>query len=411
MRKIPLLLAAAGLAGACSDGSTTGDPGSAAGSGAAGASSGSAGFSGASAGDGASGGVAARAGAGGGIAIPVGGTTGAGNGGNGGNGEVCATETASASLEPVYLAFAFDVSGSMGKGDYPWHDVKLKWEPVVAATRAFLEDPASAGLQASLTVFPNDEEEDERCDAERYTEPDVSMRELPSSAFGEALDAIREEDWRGGTPTLAVVDGVLSYIEEQAEEQPGRYAFVLVTDGYPQGCDDDEDDIEEVAELVGAVAGEVPTFVLGIKNPELTDEDGEEAPDTVSDLQSIAVAGGTETAYLIDTGDPTQTSSAFGQAVDRIRGAAISCNIAIPEPPGTRTFEKDKVIVSYASGATTTELSYDPECGRESAWHYDDLDDPTAVVLCEDACAQIQSDPNATLQVAFTCETVIDVPR
>src|SRR5690349_19260576 len=34
----------------------------------------------------------------------------------------CATIGATASLEPLHLVFAFDVSGSMGKGDEPWHD-------------------------------------------------------------------------------------------------------------------------------------------------------------------------------------------------------------------------------------------------------------------------------------------------
>jgi hypothetical protein len=404
---VAFLLGGAGFA--CSGGTSDGQPGTGgSGVGAASGSAGTGGFAGGGAGGGSSGASSRGGSAGTGIAIPVAGSAGAGTGGSG---EVCATQTASATLEPVYLAFAFDVSGSMGKGDYPWHDVTLKWDPVVAATRAFLEDPASGGLHASLTAFPNGEDEDERCDADRYTEPDVSMRELPSTAFGAELDAIREEDWRGGTPTRAAVEGVLSYIRAESEAQPGRYAFVLVTDGYPQGCDDDDDDIAEVGELVAAVADDIPTFVLGIKNPELVDEDGEMAPDTVSDLESIAVAGGTEIAYFIDTGNPAQTSAAFQAAVDRIRGAAISCSIPIPPPPGTRAFEKDKVIVSYTSGSAKTELEYDPDCAGEAAWHYDNVEEPTAVVLCEEACSTIQADPVATLEVAFTCETVIDVPR
>jgi hypothetical protein len=343
------------------------------------------------------------------LSIPVAGVGGAG--GSGGGGEVCATETASAELEPVYLAIAFDVSGSMGKGDYPWHDATLKWDPVVAATRAFLEDPVSAGLQASMTVFPADADEDERCDPATYEEPDVAMTELPSTIFGETLDAIREDDWRGGTPTLAVVSGVLTSMQTYAEDHPGRYALVLVTDGYPQSCDDDEDDIEEIAEMVAGVADEIPTFVLGIRNPPLTDEDGEMAPDTVSDLVSIAEAGGTETAYLIDTGNPTQTSADFQTAVDRIRGAAISCNIAIPTPPGGRVFEKEKVIVSYTTGSGTTELHYDATCAGANGWHYDDIDNPKSVVLCDSTCGAVQADVQATLAVAFTCEVVIEVPR
>lgn len=362
----------------------------------------------------ATGGTGGTAGSGG-----VGGTTiiiagmggGAGTAGTGGDPNVCATEMATAELEPVHLAFAFDVSGSMGKGDYPWHDATLKWDPVVAATRAFFEDPASAGLHASLTAFPIDADEDERCDAASYAEPDVPMTTLPSTDFGAALDDIREDDWRGGTPTLAAVNGVLSFIDEYSADNAGRYVLVLVTDGYPQSCDDDDDSIDAVAEAVAAVAEEIPTYVIGVANPPLTDEDGEEAPDTVSDLTRIAEAGGTESAFLIDTGDPQKTSADFQTAVAKIRGVTISCNLAIPAPPNGRTFEKDKVIVAYRGGASSSDLKYDPECDDAMGWHYDNVADPSEVVLCEDACAEVQAASDATLTVSFTCETVIDVPR
>lgn len=348
-------------------------------------------------------------GVGGSSVIGVGGAAGSGVSGAAGSEEVCATATAAATLEPVYLGFAFDVSGSMGKGDYPWHDVTLKWDPVVAATRGFFEDPASKGLLASLTAFPIDADEDERCDPESYTSPDVPMTDLPSSAFGEALDAIREDDWRGGTPTLAVVTGVLSTLDAYRADHPGRYALVLVTDGYPQSCDDDS--IELVEDAVRAVAAEIPTYVIGVKNPPLVDEDGEEAPDTVTNLGGVAEAGGTETAFIIDTGDPAQTSVDFQAAIEKIRGAAIACNLAIPEPPDRRTFEKDHVVVSTTSGTTTTDLTYDASCAVAGAWHYDDVDAPTEVVLCPATCAQVQADAQAALSVGFTCQPVITFPR
>src|SRR6185312_5549234 len=156
----------------------------------------------------------------------------------------CAKQTSRATRQPVYLEFAFDVSGSMGKGDKPWHDRKLKWEPVVAATKAFFEDAKSVGFSAALTFFPA---QDERCDRASYQAPDVGMQPLPSTKFGEALDAIGMEDWRGGTPTLYVAQGIFDQIELEQKDHPGRYALVLVTDGYPQDCDDNS--ISAVAEL------------------------------------------------------------------------------------------------------------------------------------------------------------------
>lgn len=323
---------------------------------------------------------------------------------------VCATARARAELLPFHLAFAFDVSGSMGKGDEPWHDRALKWEPVVQATRTFFEDDASDGLFASLTFFPVDGDEDERCDAARYDAPDVPMRALPSDAFWEAIAAVEpkaEGDWRGGTPTLFAVEGLAASIRSYREDHPGRYAIVLVTDGYPQGCDDDADTVGAVVAAVAAALQDedVETYVIGVANPPL---DG--APDTVSDLHAVASAGGTNQAFLIDTGEPAATTSAFGAAVSAIRGRAITCALPIPSPPDGRAFDKRAVAVTYASaGGAPTTLRYDPACGAPLSWHYDDPASPTAIALCDEACSTIQADPAAELGVAFACEPLLTV--
>nr|WP_234024025.1 vWA domain-containing protein [Sorangium cellulosum] len=334
-------------------------------------------------------------------------TTSSGSTGPGGDG-VCATQTATAGLQPVYLSFAFDVSGSMGKGDKDWHDKALKWDPVVAATKQFFADPASEGLSASLTFFPD---QTDKCESLSYTTPDVPPTLLPSQAFGAALDAIDPQtssDWRGGTPTVPVMEGTIAFIEAQSQSTPGKYAIVLVTDGYPQGCDDAIDTVPAVVAVADAAfAKGIPTYVIGVANPPISG-----APDTVSDLQQIAAAGGTNEAVLIDTGDPSQTAAAFKAAVDRIRSASVSCTMAIPPAPDGGTFDKEKVRVLYtASGANApTELTYDQTCATEDAWRYDDPANPTQIVLCGSACATVQADLNAVLNVDFTCESVIQVP-
>ena len=145
---------------------------------------------------------------------------------------------------------------------------------------------------------------------------------------------------------MFVVRGTHAFVEGYREDNPGRFAIVLVTDGYPQGCDDADDTIEAVvSEVEAARATDIATYVIGVANPPIDD-----APDTVSDLHAIAEAGGTEQAFLIDTGDPGQTASAFNAAVDRIRETAITCTLDIPDPPDGRTFDKEKVAVHYRSG-------------------------------------------------------------
>ncbi|WP_437321178.1 vWA domain-containing protein [Sorangium sp. So ce385] len=336
---------------------------------------------------------------------------GPGGGGTGGEGGACATETAKADLEPVYLAFAFDVSGSMGMGDDPWHDKSLKWDPVVAATKQFFSDPLSEGLNASLRFFPSEGDTDTKCDADTYTTPEVPMTPLPSPAFAEAIDAITpetESDWRGGTPTLFVMQGTISYVEAQRETTPGKYAIVLVTDGYPQGCGSRYNQISLVAdEASSALSNNIPTYVIGVANPPI-----QGAPETVEDMDDVAVAGGTDHAYLIDTGNPAATSAAFKAAIDAIRGAAVSCTVEIPRAPDGRTFDAQKVRVTYTSGdGDPTALAYDQECAAENAWRYNSPENPTQIVLCDSTCATIQADPKAALGVDFTCEDVIEIPR
>ncbi|WP_437291245.1 vWA domain-containing protein [Sorangium sp. So ce406] len=371
-------------------GSSPGDGGGAGGGGAASASGGSAGDGGSPD-----------------IGGPGPGSSGTGDGNPTGGDGTCASQTAAASLQPVYLAFAFDVSGSMGKGDKDWHDKALKWDPVVDATKQFFADPGSEGLTASLTFFPAD---DDKCSTDTYTTPDVPPTPLPSDAFAAAIDEVEPEtsdDWRGGTPTSWVMRGTSAFIEAQRAQTPGKYAIVLVTDGYPQGCDDDSDTIDAVvADAQEALASNVLTYVIGVANPPLPG-----AQDTVSSLDKIAAAGGTEEAVLIDTGDPSQTTAAFKAAVERIRSASVSCTLGIPPAPDGRTFDKEKVRVNYTSGSNTpTSLPYDQSCATADAWRYDEPANPTQIVLCGGTCAAVQADLAAALSVDFTCESVIEVP-
>jgi hypothetical protein len=318
----------------------------------------------------------------------------------------CAQVSTGVGLLPVHLAFAFDVSGSMGKGDEEWHDKTLKWDPVVQATRSFFEQPQSSGIFASLTFFPADGDEDERCDANAYAEPDVPMTPLPSTRFGAAIDAIEpesEDDWRGGTPTLFVMRGTRDLVTAQRADQAGNYAIVLVTDGYPQGCDDEDDSIDAVvAEAQGAARDGVRTYVIGVANPPIDD-----APDTVSDLHEIASAGQTQRAYLVDTGSPTATVSAFSAAVQAIREQSASCAIAIPDPPNGEQFDRQKVAVSYQSGGSQIELGYDAACAGVRAWRYDDPAAPTRIELCPSTCDEVKQDPQAALEILFACDTLI----
>jgi hypothetical protein len=317
-----------------------------------------------------------------------------------GAGGACAATSTQAQLRPVYLAMAFDVSASMGKLDKPYHDPALKWEPVVAATTTFCADPQSSGIHASMTFFPIDGGTDARCAAGSYGAPDVPMTKLPSGDFATAIQAVTPASpagWRSGTPTLAVVQGSFAQVAAiQPADAAGRYALVLITDGYPQGCDDDS--ISSVVDAVSPMAASIPTYVIGLTNPP-------PGPDTVSNLDAIAAAGGTQQAFLIATGDPAATAQQFSAAIAAIAQTQISCEIVIPPPPQGEMFVPGKINVSSSSGSVTTTFVYDETCAVPDAWHYDDPANPSTIVLCSESCAAVQADPLAVLHVEFGCDT------
>jgi hypothetical protein len=359
---------------------------------------------------------------------------GEGTGGAGGAGPVCETASSETELLPVYLAVAFDVSGSMGNMQPPewWYDPKLKWTPVAQAMRAFFADDEAQGISALMGLFPSSEAED-RCAAATYEDPEVPMTGLPSTAFDAVLDDYEEQvgtplesgAWRGRTPTLAAVQGIGTALDDlRAAEPEANFAMVLVTDGLPTGCDDDS--LASVSDAIAALAAEgVPTYVIGIQNP--TEPPAELPPgwddwgnctvgpgggdtpcepeDNLDALGQLAIAGGTEEALLLNTDDPTATQEELTEAMLQIARASVSCNVPIPPHPNDgETFEPDYVDVVAGLDGDDVRLDYDETCELDLSWHYDDADNPTSIELCEETCAAVQADPNGSLTVQFLCE-------
>lgn len=317
---------------------------------------------------------------------------------------VCAAQSAASELRDVQLAFALDVSASMGQGNQRFN---LKWRPIVEAAQAFFAEPDSAAISASLTFFPA-QNADTWCTAAPYEAPNVPLTALPSPAFSAAIEALNRTpnaNWRTATPTLAVFDGTVASLRAAAGPSPVlEQAVVLITDGVPQSCTQDANDIEQVAAAVRASG--MRTYVVGVANPP-----GLDGGDNLDNLNVIAEAGGTERAFIVQTGDPLQTQADFKAVVDGIRGVSVSCSIEIPLPPAGAAFIPEQVNVNVGSaGGESTRLSYAPACERADGWHYDDPAAPATIVLCNDVCTSVQRNTTATLTVEFGCETR-SIPR
>jgi hypothetical protein len=327
---------------------------------------------------------------------------GAGNGDGDGDDpwkeEACAAEKVQSDLEPVHLVFLLDQSGSMGDGEHGQREEK--WDPVTQALEAFFADPKSAGLTASLTLFPDDVNKTTEvastsfaisCDDASYETPVVTPRPLPdATAFSAAIAAVDPPN-EFGTPTMHALAGTANYAVSLANEGT-KVAIVLVTDGEPAQCGSDNQNIDNTAAEAAAIFPEIPTYVIGVGR-------------SLNALNTIAVAGGTDTAFIVDTDDPDKTRSDLLQQVQLIRGEQISCEVAIPEAPAGEVLDPAKVNVELRTGEESAVLSYNAECVDGAGWRYDNEDAPSKIELCNTTCETVQSGDNSGVNVLFGCAT------
>lgn len=351
---------------------------------------------------GSSSGASGASGSNGGFTSGANGDGGASSGGGQlGDGAACEAASARAQRPPLTLIMGLDQSCSMG--DCGGQERARRWVPVTTALKAFWDNPATTGISASLTLFPDGNggggNPSPFCNDDRYTEPDVGLTPLPNSAPFMALPSLAPSynPDRTATPTRAVLRGLAGDANEVLAATPtAKVAVVLVTDGDPNYCGG-ADSIEQVQ---SAIEGQpFPTYVIAIAGVS-----GGYA-DEIADAGGTSVDDGGPGAFYVDVDDPGATQTAFTSAMDQIRGALVpSCELAIPPPPAGQTFDKNKVNVTITSGATGNALGYDPACVGPG-WKYNDPNAPTHVVLCPQSCDPFKADPNAQLDVAFGCAT------
>jgi hypothetical protein len=330
--------------------------------------------------------------------------SGSGNFGDGFNNDpqgttaACVSSLAQAQLTPVNLVIMYDKSGSMGAVAEGF-DPNKKWIPIGAGMKAFLADPGSKGLNASLQFFPLGGSVEETCNY-AYATPRVGVSPLTDpSAFVSAIDQTTPF---GGTPTYPALNGALTYARTVAKSRPGeKTAVVLATDGEPgyridgqnvPGCANNT--IDKVAELAkSGVAEGISTYVIGVGA-------------NLANLNTIASAGGTGKAMMISVVDPTATRAEFQKALESVRASTLSCAFGIPAAPSGETinYRAVNVVLTSADGKENV-LSYSGDCSNGAGWHYDNLEAPTRIELCSASCSTAQADRQAKISIAFGCMT------
>jgi hypothetical protein len=384
----------------------------------------------------------------------------------------CASETQKAQRAGVDMFMMVDQSSSMATtttaGQY-------KWQAVTSALQGFFQDAKSADLGVGIQYFPllGQPEKDctgndqcastdgcvdygnglwmctrlcenisdcgsnrecaesanpkiriclDTCDATQYAAPEVEIG--PLSDPTQVLNLSVSLDMHGPltfTPTYPALEGAIEHCNGWQALHPDRKVVVLLaTDGMPSECNpigavDEKAAIAAISALAASANSATPalrTFVIGVFGPEDLD-----AGSPQHNLDSIAKAGGTEKALIVDSsGDVTKQ---FLAALEAIRTTALSCEFEIPKvgvDGGKIDLAKVNVLFTPGQGAAqplfyvVDESACDPDLG---GWHYDVAPangSPSRIVLCANTCEKVKQDHEGRIDIEMGCDTRVKLP-
>jgi len=253
------------------------------------------------------------------------------------------------------------------------------------------------------------------CEATPYQTPAVDFSLLPAAATA-LTGSIAAQMPIGDTPTRPALRGALAHAREWATANAGHtVVVVLATDGFPTECtggtaafgasEQALTDVVAVATEGSTGAPAIQTFVIGVF-------DQTEAS-AQANLDRIAVAGGTERAYVIDTAGNVQQG--FQDALNEIRAAQIACEFQVPVPPPGKSLDFGQVNFQFTdvNGMASSYFYVAPDgcTGATNEWHYDVLPSPTVtptkIMACPATCDALQTYVGGTVQIQLGCITVV----
>jgi hypothetical protein len=346
------------------------------------------------------------------------------------DGGTCAAEATRAQLQPLDIYVMQDQSGSMKDAVTGG----TKWSAVGAAVDTFLQQPLT-GVSVGLQFFPlkgfipscgvqnctTDADcgsncgtctqatvdggttnvcsgygSLDSCAAAKYAVPDVEIQPLPG-VYSQIQQTWLAHSPNGGTPTSAALQGAIDHAKTWASAHPDHVTIVLLaTDGEPTECDANLAHIDAIAATGAGGAPKILTYVIGVGA-------------SLSNLDGIAAAGGTTSAFMVDTGG--NVAQQMLAALNAIRGQALGCTYQIPSDDGGMA-DPNKVNVRYTPGGgqpvTLPQVGDHASCpAGTDAWYYDDPTNPTKILLCDSTCNTVKNDTNGEVDVLLGCKTII----
>jgi hypothetical protein len=341
--------------------------------------------------------------------------SGGGGGGGGPDAMACASMPHKAAAAPLDMFIMLDQSGSM-KG--------TKWTSVTGGLKTFVQQPNLDGFSVGIQYFgiagtcPATCAKDadcgvgnlclgnaclclsglgDSCNPADYAKPDVEIAALPGAAGG-LVSSINAHAATTGTPTSAALQGAIDHSKAWAQAHPSDVVVaVLATDGEPEACDTDLTHINAIAAAGFNGTPKIPTFVIGVGS-------------SLGNLNGIAAAGGTTSAFIVDT--TGNIGQQFLDALNAIRGNALGCRYSIPVPTvGSPDYANVSVTYTPTGGAAkpvphVTTMAGCPASGL--GWYYDDNAAPTQIILCTSSCGTVSADKTGEVDIFTPCAVVVN---
>ena len=243
------------------------------------------------------------------------------------------------------------------------------------------------------------------CEPGEYERRISEVERLPDAApaLMRAYDAEEvPRDEAGGTPTLPAVVGTVDGALAWARANPShKVLMVVATDGFPTSCDPDlrtslDIGVGNVADAArrGVDAGGVESFVIGVFGPE-------ERAFAQANLDRIATAGGTETAFIVNTA--AGVTDEFLEALNQVRLDATACDFALSEPIPVRG---ERVWARITRDGRETWVAQVPggEACAGGGFYFPDASDPAErIALCPATCALLGASPDREIELLTVC--------
>jgi hypothetical protein len=255
------------------------------------------------------------------------------------------------------------------------------------------------------------------CNGGPYATPLIDMTQLPVAANDPLVQAISNENFAGGIGTHieGAIRGISSYTinhDRTVGAPAGRTTIgILMTDGDPNGCDENIDNLVQLVQNHAAASGgAVKMFFIGETGATLANLERYAVPGGANPHPDFCGAGPNPCHYWdVGNGDP----AAFASAMASIVGQAtvyhpLPCTYLVPPPPQGQTLDPNKVNVSFnITGADPTRVykvdsqsTCDPDVG---GWYYDNPAQPTQILLCQKSCAAAEGQSGVSIDVEFGC--------